>query len=328
MKKLLVFSLLILITILLIANYRIPFLKQDGGPWSIGFGTATEFPESISVPDNAIYAVENLRRIQGNTAFLADPFFLKENGLFYVFFEHKTEKPNASIGVLTSPDGKHYTFGGTVLQEPFHLSYPQVFKYREEFYMIPESKAAGQVLLYKSHRFPYDWRVCDTLLDNVRYKDPTIHLSDTLNIMVVCDDNLNMFMYEADSLFGKWKMHRRPKVLTGSEARAGGRIFAHKEGLILPVQNGTNGYGFGLSLYALTFKNDGYTVKRTKPFFLKQQSEISVFNAGMHHFDIQQIDGGYYYVYDGNRLASQEKKWNLWGSLKMNYYDLKNWITQ
>jgi hypothetical protein len=328
MKKLLFFSFLLVLTLLLISNYRIPFFKQHGGPWSIGYGTSVHFPDSIPVKDNAIFPVEKLQKIQGDTEFLADPFFVKEKDTFYLFFEHKTNKPNAVIGVLTSADGKNYTYAGTVLEEEFHLSYPQVFKYRNEFYMVPESKAAGSVMLYKSYRFPFDWRVCDTLLANVKYKDPTIHLSDTLNIMVVSDDNLNMFMYEADSLFGKWKLHKRPKVLTGSEARAGGRIFANKNGLLLPVQNGRNGYGFGLSLHQLTFKNGDYTVKRAKPFFLKRRTDIAAFNAGMHQFDIQRIGGTYYYVYDGNRLASAQKKWNVAGSLKMNYFDLKNWFAQ
>lgn len=40
------------------------------------------------------------------------------------------------------------------------------------------------------------------------------------------DNKLTLHLYKADSLFGKWKLHKNHKVITGSEARAGGRFFA------------------------------------------------------------------------------------------------------
>ena len=328
MKKLFLSLFGLGVILLLIANHRIPFFRQHGGPWSIGFGISENFPHDPGVRDNPIYTLEQLKKENDSTRFLADPFFVKEKGVFYLFFEHQKTKPNATIGVMTSTDGKNYVYSKNVLEQPFHLSYPQVFKYRGNFYMIPETKGANAVLLYKAHDFPFDWRICDTLVDRVKLKDPSVFLSDTLNIMLASDDNLNMYLYEADSLFGKWKRHNRPVALTGSEARAGGRIFAHQNKLIVPVQNSRNGYGFGLSLYELDFKKGEYTMKRTKPFFLKQQPDIKEFNAGMHHFDLQRIDNKYYYIYDGNRLASKDEKWNIKGSLKMNCLDLKNWIAQ
>lgn len=103
----------------------------------------------------------------------------------------------------------------------------------------------------------------------------------------------------------------------------------NKKGLLLPIQNCSNGYGFGLSIYRMTFKNGDYTIKREMPFFLKKQTNIAEFNAGMHQFDIQQIGASkYYYVYDGNRLKSQNKKWNVPGALKLSYYDFKFWLKQ
>lgn len=328
MKKLFLSLFGLGVILLLIANYRIPFFKQHGGPWSIGFGVSEHFPHNPSVRDNPIYTLEQLKKENDSTRFLADPFFIKEKEIFYLFFEHQKTSPNATIAVMTSTDGKNYVYGKSVLKQPFHLSYPQVFKYRNDFYMIPETKGANAVLLYKAHAFPSDWRICDTLIDQVKYRDPTVFLSDTLNIMLVADDKLNLYLYEADSLFGKWKRHKKPVALTGSESRAGGRIFMHQNQLIVPVQNAQNGYGYGLSLYQLDFKDGDYTMKKTKPFFLKQQPDIKEFNAGMHHFDVQRIDNKFYYIYDGNRLASADKKWNVQGSLKMNYFDFKNWMLQ
>lgn len=315
--------------LLVVINYRTPFLQQDGGPWSVGYGSSNTYPDEIKVEQNAIYSIEKLKTQSDSTVFLADPFFIKEKDTFYLFFEHQKKKNGAEIGLFTSTDGKDYQYKGTVLKQKFHLSYPQVFKYKNDFYMIPESKQANAVLLYKANRFPFGWEVCDTLIKNVRLKDPSIYLSDTLNVMVASDDNLNMYMYQADSLFGKWKLHKKSIALRGTESRPGGRFFADKKGLILPVQNGTNGYGYGLSLYRFLFKNGTYTTKREKPFFLKAERKIKEFNAGMHQLDIQRLDENhYYYVYDGNRLLSENKKLNVRGPLKWTYIDFKNWVIE
>ena len=330
MKKYYLFGFLFfVIALVAIINYRTPFFQQDGGGWSIGYGQSANYPEKIAVEKNSIYSIETLKTQNDSTVFLADPFFVKEKDTFYLFFEHKKIKRNADIGLLTSVDGKNYQYRGTVLTQKFHLSYPQVFKYRDAFYMLPESKQANMVLLYKAHHFPFDWRICDTLIANVALVDPSIYLSDTLNILVATDYNKNMYLYQSDSLFGKWKLHQKPIALIGTEARAGGRFFTDNKGLLLPVQNCTKGYGYGVSLYRFSFNGGTYKVKRERPFYLKANTNIAAFNAGMHQLDVQRLDSNhYYYVYDGNRLKSNSKHLNFRGPLKWSYLDLKNWILQ
>lgn len=312
------------IIIIAIINYRTPFFRKNGGPWSIGFGSSANFPDRINLRKNTVYSLEKLKEYNSKTEFLADPFFLKVKDTFYIFFEHKILNSIAEIGLLSSTDGLNYEYRGTVLKEPFHLSYPQVFKHKNEYYMIPESKRAFSVLLYKAKKFPFQWSVCDTLIKNEEYVDPTIFLSDTLNIMAVCDKSLHLYLYEADSLFGTWKLHKDPVMIIGSEARCGGRFIPYKNKLLLPIQNCTNGYGYGLSLYEVATKNGNYKIKKTKNLFLQPSTEIKEFNAGMHHIDMQKIDNEYYFVYDGCRLIDNEKNLNIRGALKLTYLDLKN----
>lgn len=316
------------LVLMLIINYRTPFLTTPGGGWSIGYGKSISFPSKDMILNSNIYSIETLKSKNDSTVFLADPFFLKEKDTFYLFFEHKKNKLNAEISLLTSVDGIKYDYKGTVLNEKFHLSYPQVFKHKNEFYMIPESQGANNVLLYKSYRFPYDWRVCDTLIPNIKLKDPSIYVSDSLNILIGSDSNMNMFMYTADSLFGNWRLHKKSTVIVGTEARAGGRIFNDGNGgLVVPIQNCTKGYGYGISLYNIRFNTSGdYQINRINPLFLEATSKVKEFSAGMHHFDIQKIDNEYYYVFDGNRLTDKPKQINMRGPLKWNYMDLKNWV--
>jgi hypothetical protein len=209
MKKYCLFGILFfVVALLVIINYRTPFFQQQGGGWSIGYGESAGYPDRIDVTKNSIYSIEKLQAQNDSTVFLDNPFFLKEKDTFYLFFEHQKNKTNADVGLLTSTDGKNYQYRGTVLTQKFHLSYPQVLKYKNAFYMVPESKQANMVLLYKAHHFPFDWKICDTLIANVALVDPSIYLSDTLNILFATDYEKNMYLYQADSLFRKWKLQK------------------------------------------------------------------------------------------------------------------------
>lgn len=300
----------------------------SGGPWSIGFGSSSQPLKTLNVLENKhIYSFEDLKKIENNTSFLADPFFIKEKDTFYLFFELQKNKPNAEIALMTSINGVDYDYRGVVLAADFHLSYPQVFKHKDEFFMIPETKRAGNILLYKSFEFPFNWKIEDTLVANVKLKDPTIYLSDSLNLLVASDDNLNMHMFVSDSLKGEWKPYKRNIIKRGTEARAGGRFFVDKEGkLMLPIQNSRKGYGYGLSFYHFKFADNNLKLIRELPFFLKAVDSIDFFNSGMHHIDIQQINHSKYYVFDGNMKRDSNKNINLWGPIKWSFIDLLDWF--
>jgi hypothetical protein len=329
MKNKVIFIVLFLCIVVVFLNHRIPFFQPIAGGWSIGYGLSNQFPEKIEPSKNPMFTISQLKEFVPNTQFLADPFFIKEKDTFYIFFEHKRVNIHpAEIGLFTSVDGKKIEYKGTVLKEKFHLSYPQVFKHKGVFYMLPETQGANNVLLYKAMRFPYQWTVVDTLLYNTKLKDPTIYLSDTLNILVGSDDAYQLKLFNAKSLDGKWLPHKRHVVSQGTESRPGGRFLKNKNGLVLPVQNCTKDYGYGLSLYQFDFKNLDYKTKNIAPLFLKREDNIKEFNAGMHHLDIQKIDNRYFYVYDGNTIIDDTKQFSYKTTLKFNYLDFKNWLRQ
>lgn len=303
-------------------------MMTSGGPWSIGFGSSPLSLKALNVLENKhIYSFTDLKKIEKSTSFLADPFFIKEKDTFYLFFELQKNKPNAEIALMTSVNGVDYDYRGVVLEADFHLSYPQVFKHKDEFFMIPETKRAGNILLYKSFNFPFNWKIEDTLIADVKLKDPSIYLSDSLNIIVASDDKLNMHMFVSDSLKSKWRPYKRKIIKRGTEARAGGRFFIDKEGrLMLPIQNSFKGYGYGLSFYHFKFTDDNLELIRELPFFLKAVDSIDYFNAGMHHIDIQHIHNSKYYVFDGNMKINNNKKMNLWGPIKWSFIDLLDWF--
>ncbi|MGO4271886.1 hypothetical protein AB4Z22_18940, partial [Paenibacillus sp. TAF58] len=81
--------------------------------------------------------------------FVADPFIIQQDASFYMFFEVLNKASGlGEIGLASSSDGSEWNYQHLVLRENYHLSYPQVFTYENEYYMLPETAEANGVLLY------------------------------------------------------------------------------------------------------------------------------------------------------------------------------------
>jgi hypothetical protein len=306
-----------------VIHYRTPFWVPQGGPWSVGFGHSKTFPKHFPQAGDGLLTITDLHTQIPNAQFIADPFWCQEGDTLWVFVELKIKQvPKASIGVFASIDGEHFLYQGVVLEESFHLSYPQVFKHQKRWYMIPETAQSNQVLLYEATDFPRKWRVCDTLVTKRKLKDPTLYLSDTLNFIMASDDDLNLHAFTADSLRGNWT--DQGIIRSGSEARPGGRIFCESQTIYLPLQNAQKGYGSGLSLYRIDYRAKKLHIHKEKHLWLQAQKDVPVFSHGMHHLDMQKTAQGWRYVYDGNTKSKLPKK-NQWKfALKATYKDLMN----
>ena len=240
-----------------------------------------------------------------------------------MFVELKGEK-DADIALFTSPDGWDYQYKGVVLDEPFHLSFPQVFRHNDKFYMLPETSQAENVILYKATNFPYSWKKVDTLIKNRKLKDPAILLSPDLNLIVTVDDHMQQFMFTADSLNGTWKEAENYTGRLGNETRPGGRFFALNGNYYLPVQDRKYGYGSAISIFQLVNENDRLELKREEKEYLDPQENIKWFNRGMHQLDIQKLDNGYYMVYDGDYNKTGETYFQFKRTMKFIYSDFYN----
>lgn len=148
MRKIWIFvSVVVLLSVfsLFIFNYKYPFITKKVGRWSVGFqNTANVFPSPKLDPNQLITYSRLDSILKSEDNYIADPFYLKKDGIYYLFVELKG-KENADIALFTSKDGITYSYKSIILDEPFHLSYPQVFKYEDDFYMLPE-KAMTQIM--------------------------------------------------------------------------------------------------------------------------------------------------------------------------------------
>jgi len=191
--------------------------------------------------------------------FYADPFVFERDGRVYLFveeFPYATGRGIISVAELCA-DGTFAT-PRPVLEEPHHLSYPQVFARDGEIYMIPESAAAHELVLYRAVQFPDCWIRDTVLLDNLDINDATLFEAEG-SLWLVGTERFGhgsasdtMVAYSALALRGPWKPHAlNPLVVDHSAARPGGAFIRRDGRVLLPVQDGSQTYGGGLGLMQL-----------------------------------------------------------------------------
>ncbi|THF54585.1 hypothetical protein E6C48_21400 [Mesorhizobium composti] len=207
------------------------------------------------------------------THFYADPFpYAWRQGEHLIFVEdypHATGKAIISL-VRIGADGAVRGPVEPVLEEPFHLSYPQVFDWQGDVWMLPEGSASGRLTLYRAARFPDRW-VAEAVLLEGKISDATLFQQDGSWWLFATDrdgygsTSDTMVVFRAPSPAGPWRPHRmNPIVIDRAMARPGG-AFATVDGRpLLPVQDGTEGYGGGLGLSEL-LELDENTVRLAPP---------------------------------------------------------------
>lgn len=186
--------------------------------------------------------------------FYADPFLFHRDGTDWLFIEDLDyRRGKACISVMACGADGPIEPGRPVLKLPVHLSYPCVFEWEGQAYMIPETGEADRVSLFRARAFPGDWEfVCD-LLTGYRPVDATLHPHDGrwflfVNVRESDGSSLDeLFLFHADTPLGPFRPHpANPIVSDVRSARPGGRLFERDGRLIRPSQDSARGYGHSL----------------------------------------------------------------------------------
>lgn len=164
--------------------------------WDIGYGF-----KNISSPQDIQGVTFSLIKSKLNEWY-ADPFCVSENGNYYIFcevFHQRTGRGN--IGVFEYKKEK-FKKCHIVIDEPFHMSYPNVFKHNGRWFMIPETSEKRELRLYEATDFPFKWKLCKVLANNVKYVDSTLlFLSEEKAFIFcyqLCDDANKLLTFEID----------------------------------------------------------------------------------------------------------------------------------
>lgn len=226
-------------------KYLIPMIIKTfkklfiGGEWYVGLRDLANTPEK--------------KYIQVKTPqdeWIADPFIVEEDGKHFLFCEQFVKKENkAGISCYEIVDGTA-TDGRFIIKEPYHLSYPCVFKIHGKYYMIPESSANNTIDLYEAVRFPYEWTHKKVLMSGSKYVDSTVYVNNGNYFLLSYKKNgsiwnLYVFSFDVDKLSLSFELSIDFNANTG---RPAGFLYQEGNKLIRPSQFCKNKYGESLIL--------------------------------------------------------------------------------
>lgn len=222
--------------------------------------------------------------------FYADPFILKKGNLNYIFYEdYEYEKGKGVISCISIDETGAFTEYTAVLERDYHLSYPFVFEWEDQIYMIPETSENKRIEMYRATDFPQKWTLEKVLMDNIIAVDTTLVKYNNLYWLFAGvandDDNLNtdLHLYYSDSPFGQWKPHPcNPIVSDSSRARPAGKLFFEGCKLMRPGQDCSMFYGFAIQIHRIEVLNEinyhEVPVKKIRPSLLRGRVGAHTYN--------------------------------------------------
>jgi hypothetical protein len=194
----------------------------------------------------------------------ADPFVVEREGRAYIFFEefkYKSRRGHINC-VELDRDGRAVS-NQTVLERPYHLSYPFIFRDRGEWYMLPETAGNRTIETYRCTRFPDQWEFDKVLMSEVSAVDTTLleHAGRWWMFANIAEygnpgwDSLHLF-YADSPISDHWTPHpRNPIVSDVHSARPAGPLFRRDGNLFRPSQDCSRRYGYALNINRVTTLN-------------------------------------------------------------------------
>jgi hypothetical protein len=180
-------------------------------------------------------------------AAVADPFLLRDGARWLLFFESQdTATHRGSICLAESEDFAAWRPAGTVISEPFHLSYPYVFEADGEHFLVPESGGIQELRLYRAAPFPSRFVFVATLLEGARFTDTCVFRhAGRWWLLTFLPERGELDLYHAERLTGPWQRHPASPVARGEDAnpRPGGRVVLWNGRLLRFAQQDRPRYG-------------------------------------------------------------------------------------
>jgi hypothetical protein len=239
----------------------------------------------------------------------ADPFVVRHCDSTFVFFEswHDSDM-KGTIKVAGLDSQGCWSLPEPALERPYHLSYPHVFSWRGEIYMLPETRHNRTIELYRATNFPRTWELTSVLLNNVDAVDTTLFeergrwwmftagLGDSL------DRLQRLSVFYADSPLGPWRPHPSNPVVTDmSRGRSAGNLFRLGKELIRPGQDCRSRYGYAISWNRIDLLTEtAYhesLIGNFQPTFRSHCAAIHTFNQD-----------GRWQVFDAKRLCLRKNR--------------------
>ena len=259
--------------------------------WSIGIYKG-ESPFQLAPHPDAMNPVLHPTDIDDlNGVSIADPFMLRSEGIWHMFFEVLDgDNGKGCIGLATSPNAITWSYDQIVLTEKFHLSYPYVFANGSDYYMIPETVEGGGICLYKATNFPHAWTFQQKLIEGV-WADPSIFEYERQWWMFACGapkESSSLHLFYAEDLLGPWIEHPASPLISCNHriARPAGRVTVYDDQIVRFCQDCEPRYGTRVRAFVVdTLTTTDYAEREhpLSPILVPQGIEWN--SERMHHVD-------------------------------------------
>lgn len=271
-------------------RYSIP---KNESEFSIGIYEGTN-PFSMS-PSNKNPVITKEDVTDRKAAYVADPFMIKVKEMWYMFFEVRNSNSYLTeLAYATSPDALTWTYQKVIQPDSHFQSYPYVFEWEGEYYMIPECHKSKSIRIYKAKNFPEEWVLDSVVAYGKRYVDPSIFRYDNKWwIFTSTTDNSILYLCYSDNLNGPWQEHPLSPITEGDKrkARPAGRVIEYQGNLYRFSQDCSKYYGEKV----LAFK-----INKLSPTEYHEESVGTIIDKGtlgwnskgMHTFDAHQVEEG------------------------------------
>ncbi|MBX3428445.1 MAG: hypothetical protein KF779_02560 [Hyphomonadaceae bacterium] len=178
-------------------------------------------------------------------SYWADPFVVVREGRCHLFFEEYLYA--ARRGVISHVCIENPQPGETlrdlkstvIFDEPHHLSYPFLFTFGGDLFMIPESGGARAVEIWKATDFPHGWTRVARPLEDVTAADTSLlewngkwWLFTNIDRSGVNDHRSELHVFYADNpISGPWRPHAaNPVVIDATCGRMAGGFLTAEDG--------------------------------------------------------------------------------------------------
>ncbi|UCF35885.1 MAG: hypothetical protein JSU96_13755 [Acidobacteriota bacterium] len=275
------------------AQEATPPAEEEKSIWSVGVLTGSS-PFELSEPREGLNPVLTAADVTDFDAdIVAHPFMLIEDSRYYLFCTVKYGPDDAGgIGLAESSDGLDWEYRQLVIKEPFVLSYPYVFKWEGEYYLIPEAHTETSVRLYRATSFPLEWSYEGDLISGDHFISASVvHYDGRWWMFVSPAGNDTLRLFFAPELKGSWTEHPLSPIVEKNRdiARPGGRLLVLDNVLYRMGQDCDPTYGNQVHAFRITeISPETYREEMVEPALVKATGEG--WNAeAMHHVDPQQV---------------------------------------
>lgn len=241
------------------------------------------YPMVINVFNKNVLEDSRLKNLFDDKSwnFKADPFYLEsENSLFIERFNYFLGRGKLA---KYSFDSKNLVDIET--NSNLHFSYPCLFEYKKNNYVIPEAAQSNGITIYKKNEDNSITPVT-TVVNDFAGIDPTIFEHNGMWYLFATDGSVgsNSFLYifYAKDPLSNWNHHElNPVKINTHNSRGGGEIFKEGESIIRPTQNCYPSYGTSL-LFNKIENLSPHEFKETLVGEIKTSGESSY--RGIHTF--------------------------------------------